>query len=338
MQASDLRSNEVSFPELHLYGFAAVYPNTQWERPVWFWPPPALSALCLCVCVCVGPLCPGLFHMCLTLLWQGCPASQGRWRMSETRVEKRTASQHLGGMRNTLAAWLACDATAWEQSKGWRPSETPNVCVKYHSCAHLIPYLCTYPVRLPRITHKRTYGAHRHTHTQAISSLFRTHLHFQVSGFTGEIDPICSIYDWASLEISCSIWLIILLKWLQHVQDWQTTNGILSYTLQKWGKFPEHRTTQSLMLLQTNVTTSYVLLLNCCRFPTKNKHPFLLLPSLTCFSSPFTSSLAHWPLTLFWPSSLPCPFPLRAPSHLPPPPLHGRKCVQMRVRQRKQLG
>lgn len=61
---------------------------------VWFWLPPAWSSV-LCVCVCVGLLCPGLFHMCLTLLWQGCPASQGRWRMSGTRAERRTASQHL---------------------------------------------------------------------------------------------------------------------------------------------------------------------------------------------------------------------------------------------------
>lgn len=45
---------------------------------------------------------PPLFHMCLTLLRQGWPASRERWRMSESRAEKRAASQHLDGMRNTL--------------------------------------------------------------------------------------------------------------------------------------------------------------------------------------------------------------------------------------------
>lgn len=46
--------DEVTFPALHLYGFTAVYPNTQWERPVWFWPPSAPSSvLCMCVYVCV---------------------------------------------------------------------------------------------------------------------------------------------------------------------------------------------------------------------------------------------------------------------------------------------
>lgn len=108
---------------------------TQWERPVWFWLPPAPSSV---LCVCVGLLCPGLFHMCLTLLWQGCPASQGRWRMSETRAEKRTASQHLMEWEtHSLDGWPA-DATAWEQSRGWRPSKTPNVCVKYHSFSLLL--------------------------------------------------------------------------------------------------------------------------------------------------------------------------------------------------------
>lgn len=34
-------------PVLNLYGFTAVYPNTQWERPLWFWPPAApLRPLC----------------------------------------------------------------------------------------------------------------------------------------------------------------------------------------------------------------------------------------------------------------------------------------------------
>lgn len=126
------------FLVLHLYGFSVVYPHTHWEGWVF---------VTLCVCVCV--LCPGLFHMCLTLLWQGCPASQGRWRMSETRAEKRTASQHLDGMRNTLVGWLACVSTAWEQSKGWRPSKKPQMCVKYHSfppffiCSSASPHVQT---------------------------------------------------------------------------------------------------------------------------------------------------------------------------------------------------
>lgn len=84
------------------------------------------------VCVCVGPLCPGLFHMCLTLLWQGGPASPGRWRMSGTRAEKWTASQHLMEWEtHSLHGWPA-DATAWEHSRGWRPRKTPKVCAKYH--------------------------------------------------------------------------------------------------------------------------------------------------------------------------------------------------------------
>lgn len=56
-------NNEVKFPTRNCY-FTAVSTCAQWERPVWFWLPPALCP----VCVCVGPLCPGLFHMCLTLL------------------------------------------------------------------------------------------------------------------------------------------------------------------------------------------------------------------------------------------------------------------------------
>lgn len=80
------------------------------------------------------------------------------------------------------------------------------------------------------------------------------------------------------------------------------------------------------------------------RKKTKNTSSSSLSLSCACFtssspSSPFTSSLAHWPLTFYWPSSLPCPI-LPASGTFSPPPslLHGRKCVQIRVRHRKQLG
>lgn len=137
-------SDEVTIPVQNLHSFTAVY----WERPVWFWLPPALFY----VCVCLGLLCPGLFHMCLTLLWQGCPASLGRWRMSETRAEKQAASQHLMEWEtHSLDGWPA-DATAWEQSRGWRPSKTPNVCLKYHSFP-------PFPVLSPTC-------AHIHSHSQ----------------------------------------------------------------------------------------------------------------------------------------------------------------------------
>lgn len=109
-------------------------------------PPSCVCVFNVCVLVCSALLCSGLFHMCLTLLWQGCPASLGRWRMSETRAEKRTASQHLMEWEtHRLDGWPA-DATAWEQSRGWRPSKTPNACVKYHSFSR-------FPVCFPTCAH-----------------------------------------------------------------------------------------------------------------------------------------------------------------------------------------
>lgn len=68
----DFRSDEVTFPSLHLYGFTAVYPHTQCGSGCLLLH--LLSCVCVrvcvcvCVCVCFGLVCPGLFHMCLTLL------------------------------------------------------------------------------------------------------------------------------------------------------------------------------------------------------------------------------------------------------------------------------
>lgn len=144
----------------HLYSFGAVYPDAHWGKPAWFWMPAAQSSV-FCVCVCVfGRPFSGLLHMCLTLLWQGCPASLGRWRMSETRVKKRAASQHLMEWEtHSLDGWPA-DATAWEQSGGWRPSKTPIVCLKYHSLSSPFAFsqMCTYPlIFLSATAHTQAY-------------------------------------------------------------------------------------------------------------------------------------------------------------------------------------
>lgn len=137
-------SDEVTFPALHLYGFAAVYPNTQWERPVWFWPPPAPSSV-LCVCVCVSAL------VCSTCVWHYCDkAAQPLWGDWECQRLERRSEQLLNIWWNEKhTRWMAGPLTPQRGSRGrgWRPSKTPNVCVKYHSfslfllrsptCAHV---------------------------------------------------------------------------------------------------------------------------------------------------------------------------------------------------------
>lgn len=112
--------------------------------------------------------------VCSTCVWHYCDkAAQpllGDWGMSETRAEKRTASQHLMEWEtHSLHGWPT-DATAWEQNRGWRPSKTPNVCVKYHSFfpfSHSLPYMHTSPLWFP----SRTFSAH----TLNICSLLVSH-------------------------------------------------------------------------------------------------------------------------------------------------------------------
>lgn len=143
-QVSDFRSDEVTFPALHLYGIPAVYPNTEWERPVWFWPPPAL---CVCVCTLV---CSAL--VCSTCVWHYCDKAAQPLRGDGEcqRLERR--SEQLPNIlmeweTHSLDGWPA-DAIAWEQSRGWRPSKTPNVCVwnitlslfRSPTCAHILSH------------------------------------------------------------------------------------------------------------------------------------------------------------------------------------------------------
>lgn len=86
---------------------------------------PAASGLVhMCVCSCML-VCSALVHMCLILLRQGCPASLGRLRMSETRVENQGSFPTSDGMRNTLSGSLA----RWRLSVGAKQRAESHNCV-----------------------------------------------------------------------------------------------------------------------------------------------------------------------------------------------------------------
>lgn len=221
---------------------------------------------CLLPRVCM--LCPSLFHMCLTLLWQGCPASQGRWRMSEARVEKQTASQHLDGMKNTLAGWLACDTTAWEQSKGWRPVEKPQMCVwniilsRFCSVAPLHMHMCIQPPKNYLYQHTTIYYSllgnhltvlHPLTLSNSISVAFHTYRRGQMQ------------YVW---HLQLNICINSLLNWFFLLKLHQYINTDKSH-LQLHISERRHISRvekYSALNAETNVTTSDVAcVLNCCQ-------------------------------------------------------------------------
>lgn len=125
-----------------------------------------------------------------------------------------------------------------------------------------------------------------------------------------------------------------------------------NYAFQRGGTFPVHRNAQSWMQLKTNVTTltnSHIKVwLNRRQLQPRKINPSSSsLPHLVPISPP--ALLPHLLLPRLpgdlWPPFDPLPFqhPILPPlhlltSHFPPPPLHSRKCVQIRVRHRKQLG
>lgn len=237
---------------------------------------------------------------------------------------------------HSLDGWPA-DATAWEQSGGWRPSKTPNVCVKYHSFFSFprsLPYMHTSPFWFPRITFSV------HTDSQY---LFTASESLRCFASTGIIRCRFSSFHacredftfYVSVNVEKSPYMaehrpLILLKLLQHMQHWQIALPIIHFK----SVFSAQRHS-IINAIANNCTTSMnshvqYTQLNCWQ-PQPNIQVNASSTSLPCLLPISPSALPphlllpHLPTDL-WPSFNPLlllSLPPVAPSHLPPRLLHG---------------
>lgn len=155
---SDLRSDEVTFPALNLHGFIAVYPNTQWERPVWFWPPPAPSCVCVLVCSAL---------VCSTCVWHYCDKAaqplrgdgecQRLERRSEQLLNIRWNEKHTRWMAGLLTPQRGSRAEGWGQVK-------PQMCV-WNITPSLFCLFTSLHLHISPLIPKNNKYTKTHTHT-----------------------------------------------------------------------------------------------------------------------------------------------------------------------------